>query len=91
MSPLPLSLDQLKSSLSSSFPYIIDLGHLMKEFNPNGNIKNVPAASSFLRSRFFAPIDIDIPLEGKLFLFDSIFVFKIISPVMPSQDTSYQG
>ncbi|CAO2818970.1 unnamed protein product [Amaranthus hypochondriacus] len=64
MSPLPLSLDQFKSSLSSSFPYIIDLGHLMKEFNPNGNINNVPAASSFLRRRFFAPIVIDIPLKG---------------------------
>ncbi|KAL2935858.1 Poly(A)-specific ribonuclease PARN-like [Bienertia sinuspersici] len=49
LSPLPPSIDEFKSSLSSYFPYIIDMGHLMKEFNPSGIMSNVPAASSFLR------------------------------------------
>lgn len=64
LSSLPSSIDEFKQSLSSFFPYIIDMGHLLKEFNPSGNSNNIPAASSFLRSRFFAPIDIDIPLKG---------------------------
>ncbi|XP_021762792.1 poly(A)-specific ribonuclease PARN-like [Chenopodium quinoa] len=64
LSSLPSSIDEFKHSLSSYFPYIIDMGHLMKEFNPSGTMNNLPAASSFLRNRFFAPIDIDIPLKG---------------------------
>lgn len=64
LSPLPPTVDEFKVSLRSIFPYIIDLGHLMKEISPLRSMNSLPAASSFLRNRFFAPVDIDIPLEG---------------------------
>ncbi|KAK9669559.1 hypothetical protein RND81_13G139500 [Saponaria officinalis] len=62
--PLPPSFEEFKSSLGSYFPYVIDLGHLMKEINPKGSTNNIPAASSYLRNRFFPPVTIDIPLKG---------------------------
>ncbi|XP_021842390.2 poly(A)-specific ribonuclease PARN-like [Spinacia oleracea] len=64
LSTLPPTIDEFKHSLSSFFPYIIDMGHVTKEFNRSRNMNNIPAASSFLRSRFFAPIDMDIPIKG---------------------------
>lgn len=71
LSPLPPTVDEFKVSLRSIFPYIIDLGHLMKEISPLRSMNSLPAASSFLRNRFFAPVDIDIPLEGKFYGFDN--------------------
>ncbi|KAH9626936.1 hypothetical protein KSS87_003887 [Heliosperma pusillum] len=68
ISPLPPSFEEFKGSLGSFFPNVIDLGHLMKEINPKGSRNNIAAASSFLRSRFFSPVTIDIPLKGKSLL-----------------------
>ncbi|XP_074316694.1 poly(A)-specific ribonuclease PARN-like [Silene latifolia] len=64
LSPLPPSFEEFKGSLGSFFPHVIDLGHLMKEINPKGSTNNIAAASSLLRSRFFSPVTIDIPLKG---------------------------
>lgn len=64
LTPLPPTFDEFKCSLTSVFPYIVDLGHLMKEISPLRRMNSLPAASSFLRSRVFAPVDIDIPLKG---------------------------
>ena len=69
LSPLPPTVDEFRASLRSIFPSIIDLGHLMKEISPLRSMNGLPAASSFLKNRFFAPVDIDIPLEGKFYSF----------------------
>ncbi|GMH25816.1 hypothetical protein Nepgr_027659 [Nepenthes gracilis] len=61
--PLPPSISDFKHSLRSFFPCIVDLNRLIKEVSPLKSL-NIPAALSYLRSRFFAPIDVEIPDEG---------------------------
>ncbi|GAB4830359.1 hypothetical protein Ancab_019998 [Ancistrocladus abbreviatus] len=62
--PLPPSIDEFKHSLKLSFPSILDVNHLIKEISPVKSLNSLPAALSYLRSRFFAPIDIEIPDQG---------------------------
>ncbi|XP_057483124.1 poly(A)-specific ribonuclease PARN-like [Actinidia eriantha] len=60
LSSLPCSMDEFKSSLSLVFPHILDVSHLMKEIGPLKKVTNLPAAISYLKRRFFAPIDMEI-------------------------------
>ncbi|XP_022728343.1 poly(A)-specific ribonuclease PARN-like isoform X2 [Durio zibethinus] len=70
IAPLPLNLDEFLRSLHSVFPHIFDVNHLMKEVGPPEKVTNIPAAISYLKNRFFAPIDIEISYasldEGKI-------------------------
>ncbi|KAL9271160.1 Poly(A)-specific ribonuclease PARN-like-like protein [Drosera capensis] len=65
LGPLPSSMDEFQDSLKSVFPCVLDINHLMKEVCPARRLSNLPAALSYLRSRFFAPVDIEIPPQGE--------------------------
>ncbi|KAG5514884.1 hypothetical protein RHGRI_036062 [Rhododendron griersonianum] len=60
LSSLPSSMDEFRSSLHLVFPHILDVSYLMKEIGPLRKVTNLPAAISFLKGRFFAPIDMEI-------------------------------
>ncbi|CAN4093617.1 unnamed protein product [Withania somnifera] len=66
LAPLPSTLDEFKSSLSLVFPNVLDVSHLMKEISPLTKLNNLPASISYLRQRFFAPIDIEIPNQAEV-------------------------
>lgn len=61
LGPLPMSMDEFRSSLFLDFPHILEVNHLMKQIRPFNKSNNVPSAISYLDSRFFAPLDTDIP------------------------------
>ncbi|GAB2220788.1 hypothetical protein Droror1_Dr00008461 [Drosera rotundifolia] len=58
-------MDEFQHSLKSVFPCVLDINHLMKEVCPARRLSNLPAALSYLRSWFFAPVDIEIPHQGE--------------------------
>ncbi|GKU85903.1 hypothetical protein SLEP1_g505 [Rubroshorea leprosula] len=60
IAPLPPSLNEFVSSLSMVFPSIFDINHLMKETGALEKCTNLFAAKSYLKNRFFVPIDIDV-------------------------------
>ncbi|KAJ9548824.1 hypothetical protein OSB04_021367 [Centaurea solstitialis] len=66
LAPLPPTIDEFKSSLHSAFPNILDVNHLMKEVGPLNKYTNVPAAISYLKRNFFAPIEIEIPQKASM-------------------------
>lgn len=66
LAPLPSTLDEFKSSLSLVFPNVLDVSHLMKEIRPLTKVNNLPASISYLKQRFFAPIDIEIPNQAEV-------------------------
>ncbi|KAL8516537.1 hypothetical protein ACS0TY_014978 [Phlomoides rotata] len=61
LAPLPPSMDEFISSLLLVFPHILDVNHLMKEIGPFDKTNYLSAAISYLETRFFAPVDMDIP------------------------------
>lgn len=65
LAPLPSTLEEFRSSLCLVFPNVLDVNHLMNEINPQTKVNNLPACISYLKQRFFAPIDIEIPNQGK--------------------------
>ncbi|XWS47142.1 hypothetical protein CRYUN_Cryun14cG0127900 [Craigia yunnanensis] len=66
IAPLPLNMDEFLRSLQSVFPHIFDVKHLMKGIDPLENVTNIPAAISYLKNRFFAPIDMEISHRASL-------------------------
>ncbi|KAL8160675.1 hypothetical protein V2J09_002212 [Rumex salicifolius] len=58
LGPLPATEYDFKQSLGSYLPQILDLSHLIKEVNPQNTLNNIPAALSYMRSRFFAPVSL---------------------------------
>ncbi|KVI11554.1 Ribonuclease CAF1 [Cynara cardunculus var. scolymus] len=66
LAPLPSTMDEFRSSLHSVFPNILDVNHLMKEIGPLNKYTNVPAAISYLKRNFFAPIEIEIPQKASV-------------------------
>ncbi|XVF21276.1 hypothetical protein REPUB_Repub12eG0076400 [Reevesia pubescens] len=60
IAPLPINVDEFLCSLQSVFPHIFDVNHLMREIGPLENVTSIPAAISYLKNRFFAPIDMEI-------------------------------
>lgn len=65
LAPLPSTLDEFKSSLCEVLPNVLDVNHLMKEISPLKKVNNLPASISYLKQRFFAPIDMEISNQGK--------------------------
>lgn len=65
LSPLPSNMDDFMRSLHLVFPQIIDVNHLMKEIGPMKAMTNLPTAISYLKGRFFSPIDMEIPNQAK--------------------------
>ncbi|XVE78187.1 hypothetical protein DITRI_Ditri13aG0123700 [Diplodiscus trichospermus] len=66
IAPLPYNMDEFLCSLQSVFPHIFDVNHLMKEIGPLENVTNIHAAVSYLKNRFFAPIDMEISHRASL-------------------------
>ncbi|KAL4572282.1 hypothetical protein LXL04_019053 [Taraxacum kok-saghyz] len=64
LSPLPPTMDEFRSSLCLAFPDVLDISYLMKEVGPLNKYTNLPAAISYLKRNFFAPIEIDIPQKA---------------------------
>ncbi|KAK6145158.1 hypothetical protein DH2020_021978 [Rehmannia glutinosa] len=60
LAPLPLTMDEFRSTLLSVFPHILDVNHLMKEIGAFEKMSNMPAAISYLDKRSFAPINMEI-------------------------------
>ncbi|CAL5374754.1 unnamed protein product [Camellia sinensis] len=60
LSSLPSSMDEFRCSVRLVFPHILDVSHLMKEIGLMKKVTNLPAAISYLKRRFFAPIDMKI-------------------------------
>ncbi|PIN00030.1 Poly(A)-specific ribonuclease [Handroanthus impetiginosus] len=60
LAPLPPTMDEFRSSLLFAFPHILDVNNLMKEIGPFEKMNNMPAAISYLETRFRAPINMDI-------------------------------
>lgn len=65
LAPLPSTLDEFRCSLGCVFPHILDVKHVMKKLGSQKNLNNIYVATSYLNSRFFAPIDVEIPHQGK--------------------------
>lgn len=59
LAPLPSTLDEFRNSLGSVFPHILDVKHLIKELGFQKNLNNVYVATSYLNSRFFAPVQVE--------------------------------
>ena len=59
-------MDEFRTSLHLAFPHVLDISHLMDEISPLKKLNSVSAATSYMKRRFFAPIDAEIPQKGKL-------------------------
>uniref|UniRef100_A0A2P2KCJ6 PolyA-specific ribonuclease PARN-like n=2 Tax=Rhizophora mucronata TaxID=61149 RepID=A0A2P2KCJ6_RHIMU len=64
LAPLPPSMDEFVHYLCLDFPKVIDVNHLMKEIGPQRKVTNIPLAMSYLKSRFFAPIELEMPCQA---------------------------
>ncbi|GAV76539.1 CAF1 domain-containing protein, partial [Cephalotus follicularis] len=64
IAPLPPDMDEFMCSLRMVFPRILDVNHLIKEIGPLKKVTNISGAISYLKSHFFAPIDIEIPQQA---------------------------
>lgn len=64
IAPLPSTLDEFRHSLGRVFPHILDVKHLMKELGSQKNLNNIYVATSYLNSRFFAPVDVELPHQA---------------------------
>ncbi|XP_019240510.1 PREDICTED: poly(A)-specific ribonuclease PARN-like isoform X2 [Nicotiana attenuata] len=65
LAPLPSTLDEFKSSLCEVFPNVLDVNHLMKEISLLKKVNNLPASISYLKQRFFAPVDMEISNQAE--------------------------
>lgn len=65
IAPLPPSVDEFMSSLRLAFPQVLDINHLLKDVGPVRKLTNTSATLSYLKNRFFAPIDVEIPYKGQ--------------------------
>ncbi|XP_020110318.1 poly(A)-specific ribonuclease PARN-like isoform X1 [Ananas comosus] len=61
LGPLPPTEHEFMCSLRMAFNNVIDVGHLLKEIGPLRRAKNIPSALSYLKRRFFVPVDLEIP------------------------------
>lgn len=66
-------MDDFRASLRLVFPHVLDISHLMDEVSPLKKLNSVSAATSYLKRRFFAPVDVEIPQQGKLSVLFSVY------------------
>ncbi|XP_031262914.1 poly(A)-specific ribonuclease PARN-like [Pistacia vera] len=59
LAPLPPNVVEFMSSLRMAFPQVLDVNHLMTDIGPART--SMSANMSYLKNRFFAPIDMEIP------------------------------
>ncbi|CAN0898084.1 Poly(A)-specific ribonuclease PARN-like [Linum grandiflorum] len=64
LAPLPPSMEEFMVSLHTVFPQVIDVNHLVKETGLRKNVASIPYIISYLKHRFPAPIDVEIPFQA---------------------------
>ena len=64
LAPLPTGIDEFASSLHLVFPRVLDVKHLISKIGGLSKPISIASALSYLKNHYFAPIDLDIPLEG---------------------------
>ncbi|KAK1568258.1 hypothetical protein Q3G72_022316 [Acer saccharum] len=63
IAPLPPTVDEFTNSLHLAFPVVLDVNHLVKNIVPVKKTTNISATMSYLKNRFVAPVDMEIPHE----------------------------
>ncbi|WCJ37250.1 Polynucleotidyl transferase ribonuclease H-like superfamily protein [Euphorbia peplus] len=84
LAPLPPSMEEFMCSLRSAFPQVIDVNNLMKEISPLRKMTNIPLAMSYLKNRFFAPVDMEIPFQdtnddGKIHGYNAVRISQLFA------------
>ncbi|KAF7845158.1 poly(A)-specific ribonuclease PARN-like isoform X1 [Senna tora] len=79
IAPLPPEVDEFIDSLCTVFPHVIDVNRMMKEIGTSRKVTSIPAALSYLKNHFFAPVDMEIPdqttvNEGKTDGLDALWI-----------------
>lgn len=64
LAPLPTSIDEFASSLHLVFPRVLDVKHLMSKIGGLSKPNSIASALSYLKNHYYAPIDLDIPIEA---------------------------
>ncbi|XP_022143590.1 poly(A)-specific ribonuclease PARN-like isoform X3 [Momordica charantia] len=64
LAPLPPRIDEFSDSLHSVFPQVLDVQHLMRNISGLNKPTSISSALSYLKNHYFAPVDLDIPVEG---------------------------
>lgn len=65
IAPLPPEVKEFTKSLRTVFPHVIDVNQMMKKIGSFKKLTSIPAALSHLKHHFFAPVDMEIPDQGK--------------------------
>lgn len=58
-------MDEFICSLRLAFPQVIDVNYLLKDIGPVKKMTNISATIAYLKNRFFAPIEMEIPNQGQ--------------------------
>lgn len=85
LAPLPSTINEFRSSLLLVFPHVLDVNHLMKEIGPVEKVNNLPASISYLRRKFFAPIDMEVSHRGKYLCVSYLIIYKLYIYALPSK------
>ncbi|KAL5861541.1 hypothetical protein ACOSQ4_002837 [Xanthoceras sorbifolium] len=64
LAPLPPTMDEFMHSLHLAFPIVLNVNHLVKNIGPVRKTTNISATMSYMKNRFFAPIEMEIPHEA---------------------------
>lgn len=64
LAPLPTGMDEFASSLHLVFPRVLDVKHLISKIGGLSKPISIASALSYLKNHYFAPIDLDIPVEA---------------------------
>lgn len=57
-------MDEFICSLRLAFPQVIDVNYLLKDIGRVKKMTNISATVAYLKNRFFAPIEMEIPNQG---------------------------
>ncbi|XP_038899639.1 poly(A)-specific ribonuclease PARN-like isoform X2 [Benincasa hispida] len=64
LAPLPTNIDEFASSLHLVFPRVLDVKHLMSKIGGLNKPTSITSALSYLKNHYYAPVDLDIPVEA---------------------------
>ncbi|KDO58559.1 hypothetical protein CISIN_1g006991mg [Citrus sinensis] len=64
LAPLPPNMNEFICSLRLAFPQVIDVNYLLKDIGPVKKMTNISATIAYLKNRFFAPIEMEIPNQA---------------------------
>ncbi|KZV30739.1 poly(A)-specific ribonuclease PARN-like [Dorcoceras hygrometricum] len=82
IAPLPPTIDDFRSSLLLAFPFILDTNHLLTKCSPFEKLGSISGSISYLKKRFSAPIDMEIPDQGKYLSFPVLYCELMYVPCL---------